>query len=271
MSGRIRIAAHRGRFGGNVVENTLEAFEAALNCGADIVEMDVRKTRDGEFVLFHDPSPARLLGLPGRTEDYSLDELRGRPLLNVIGEPSASRVTRLDEALAALKGRCMINLDQCWGFIDEVYARVRRMGMEDQALIKGKAPYDGAVRWLRKNDYVPQFIPIVTCDEETEGWRDLPERARIPIVEVFFHDDAEAAIQPGHIARIHDAGAAVWVNALTLSGRFTLCGWHDDNTSVTGRPEEGWGWLIDRGADIIQTDWTGELARYIAGRGNAAR
>ena len=37
---RIQIASHRGRFGGNVVENTIPAFEAALYCGADILQTD---------------------------------------------------------------------------------------------------------------------------------------------------------------------------------------------------------------------------------------
>lgn len=259
----VKIAAHRGRFGGNVVENTLEAFEAALYCGADIVEMDVRRTKDGQLILFHDPSPKRLLGLEGRTEEYTLEELRRAPLFNVIGQPSASRVTLLDEALDALKGRCMINLDQCWGFVDEVYEHLRRRDMEDQALIKGKVPYDGAVRWLEKNDFRPQFIPIITCDEEREQWKTLPAKARIPIVEVFFRSDDSAVIAPDFVEEIHGAGAALWVNALTLSGTYTLCAWHDDNTSLSGRPKEGWEWLIRRGADIIQTDWAGELANYI--------
>ena len=61
---KILIASHRGRFGGNIVENTLSAFEAAVSCGADIVETDIRRTADGEMVLFHDPSPLRLLQLP---------------------------------------------------------------------------------------------------------------------------------------------------------------------------------------------------------------
>ena len=43
-------------------------------------------------------------------------------------------------------------------------------------------------------------------------------------------------------------------------------GGHDDDTSVLGHPEQGWGWLMDRGFDIIQTDWARELSLYRASR-----
>ena len=89
----------------------------------------------------------------------------------------------------ALKGRCFINFDQCWGFVDEVYEAARQRGMEDQALIKGRVPYDTALRWLEKNDYRPAFIPIITCVEEIAAYRALPEKVRVPIVEVFAHTD----------------------------------------------------------------------------------
>ena len=38
------------------------------------------------------------------------------------------------------KGRCFINFDQCWGFVDEVLRSCAAEGMEDQALIKGRVP-----------------------------------------------------------------------------------------------------------------------------------
>ena len=163
---KVLIAAHRGRFGGNIVENTLPAFEAALCCGADIVETDIRRTKDDVLILFHDESPERLLRLPGPVGNYTYDELRRPQLLNVIGEPSGTHINTLDELLPTLRGRCMINLDQCWHFIDRVYDRVAAYGMEDQALIKGRVPYADAVAWARRRDWRPQFIPIVTCDAE---------------------------------------------------------------------------------------------------------
>ena len=49
----ILIAAHRGTAGGNLPCNTLAAYEAALRQGADIVELDVSRSADGELFVFH--------------------------------------------------------------------------------------------------------------------------------------------------------------------------------------------------------------------------
>ncbi|MDD3336401.1 MAG: glycerophosphodiester phosphodiesterase family protein [Eubacteriales bacterium] len=264
---KVLIASHRGCFGGNIVENTLEAFEAAICCGADIVETDIHKTKDGVMILFHDPSPMRLLELPGLVEDYTLAELRSAPLKNVIGNRSDSYVTTLDELLTALKGRCLINLDQCWHFIDEVYDAVAAKGMEDQALIKGRVPYDEVVAWIRSRGFVPQFIPIITCDEELAQFDTLPKELRIPQVEVFVQNDEDHLISPAFIARLQQRGIRLWINALSLGGGIDMSAHHDDDRSLTVSPDEGWGWLIRRGVGVIQTDWTAQLRRYLDAQG----
>lgn len=260
---RVLIASHRGHFGGNIVENTLPAFEAAIRSGADIVETDIHRTRDNVMVLFHDPTPQRLLNMPGRVEDYTLAELRARPLLNVIGEPSDNVVNTLDELLHALKGRCMINLDQCWHFIDQVYDAVESMGMQDQALIKGRVPYDDVLRWLESRNWAPNFIPIITCDEEISAFEKLPAQVRIPQVEVFFRQDDARVISEDFVESIQRRGIRLWVNSLTLGKNIDMSAGHDDNLSVTGSPDDGWGWLVRHGAGVIQTDWPAELRRYL--------
>ena len=50
---RTRIAAHRGAAGGNIHCNTWVAFEASLAQGADIIELDVSRSADGELFVFH--------------------------------------------------------------------------------------------------------------------------------------------------------------------------------------------------------------------------
>jgi len=47
------MVAHRG-FHAQAHENTVNAFQAAIDCGADMIETDVRRTADGELVLHHD-------------------------------------------------------------------------------------------------------------------------------------------------------------------------------------------------------------------------
>lgn len=68
------VLAHRGFTQGGV-ENTIEALEAAHAAGADMVEMDVMQTKDGQFVVMHDPDLGRLTGKKAKVRDLTLDEL----------------------------------------------------------------------------------------------------------------------------------------------------------------------------------------------------
>ena len=72
--GRPLIMAHRGD-SSSAPENTLLALEKAVEIGVDVLETDVRMTRDEELVLFHDDTLERTTGWKGTVSDYNLDEL----------------------------------------------------------------------------------------------------------------------------------------------------------------------------------------------------
>jgi glycerophosphoryl diester phosphodiesterase len=69
------LVAHRGG-SGLAPENTLAAFDLAVRLGADALEIDVRLTRDGAVVVFHDEETTRLTGQAGTIEARPLDEVR---------------------------------------------------------------------------------------------------------------------------------------------------------------------------------------------------
>ncbi len=73
--GRPLIMAHRGD-PSSAPENTLLSMEMAVEVGVDILETDVRMTRDQELVLFHDDTLERTIGQPGTVNDYTLDDLQ---------------------------------------------------------------------------------------------------------------------------------------------------------------------------------------------------
>jgi len=92
------VIAHRGASLAHP-ENTLAAFEAGIGAGADMVELDVRLTADGELAVVHDPDvPA------GLVHELTLDQLRGD------GEP-ATRVPTLRETLELLRGRAAVEIE----------------------------------------------------------------------------------------------------------------------------------------------------------------
>ena len=65
---------------------------------------------------------------------------------------------------------------------------------------------------------------------------------------------------------MHRQGLMVWSNAIVYDYRSVLSAGHNDDISIAGREDEGWGWLIDRGFDMIQTDWLMALRQYMAAR-----
>ena len=71
---RVVAIAHRGDPIGHR-ENTLPAFAAALAQGADMLELDLRRTRDGAIVVLHDQSLLRLWGLDASVGDLDLAEV----------------------------------------------------------------------------------------------------------------------------------------------------------------------------------------------------
>src|SRR5690242_8494883 len=72
---RVVVIAHRGNHE-HAHENTLEAIRDGIRVGADFVELDIRRTRDGQHILSHDRSLKRMTGLDRKVEDLSLAEIR---------------------------------------------------------------------------------------------------------------------------------------------------------------------------------------------------
>lgn len=68
------VVSHRGFMDGGV-ENTVSAIEAAKEAGADLVEIDIQQTKDGEFVVYHDKTLSRLANEEDIIYDLTLDEL----------------------------------------------------------------------------------------------------------------------------------------------------------------------------------------------------
>ena len=70
----MQVIAHRGA-SGYAPEHTLTAYDLALEQGAEVLELDVRATRDGEVVVLHDKTLLRTEGDPRRIADVTLAEL----------------------------------------------------------------------------------------------------------------------------------------------------------------------------------------------------
>lgn len=74
LSDRVQIIAHRG-YSGVAPENTMAAFERAIDIKADYIELDVQLTKDDVLVVFHDTELDRITGQAGEVGDYTYEEL----------------------------------------------------------------------------------------------------------------------------------------------------------------------------------------------------
>lgn len=98
--------------------NTLEAFEAAIALGADMIELDVRRTGDGRLVVFHD---ARVKAVPISSLRYEALTVKG----------ARSRPPLLEDVLALMKDRIALNLEvkepRC---VEEMIELLRQFGLD---------------------------------------------------------------------------------------------------------------------------------------------
>ncbi len=99
-TGRVLVSAHRGGAAGDPLENTAAAIEAAVATGAEFVELDVRRCRDGTLVLSHE-AWVLLGGQRRQLSDLVADEFRA----------AAPDALRYDDALGLLAGRAGVHLD----------------------------------------------------------------------------------------------------------------------------------------------------------------
>ena len=72
----IAFIAHRGGIIPGYPENTLAAFRQAIKHGAEVIEIDLRGTKDGEVVIVHDETLDRTTNGKGKITDYTLTELK---------------------------------------------------------------------------------------------------------------------------------------------------------------------------------------------------
>ena len=100
MNKDIKIIAHRGGAGMGGTENTLDAFENAIQLGVDMVEFDVRKTLDNKLVVYHDSQ------IEGRAiSETSYEELQS------IAEKNGFRIPTFLEVIKLCHNRVFMDIE----------------------------------------------------------------------------------------------------------------------------------------------------------------
>ena len=261
MHPSILIAAHRGTAGGNIPCNTLPAYELALHDGADIIELDVARSADGVLLCFHPGMEHVMYADPTPIAHMSGEQARQRLLRNQDLTETTYTAPLLDEAFELLKNRCRIAVDKFWMAMPEIAACIRRHSMTEQVLCKIPGERQHYATCAQIAPDLP-ILPVLRGGDPFTGTQ--VERAiRQAGVEVLFTTEDEMLASAEYMDGIHRRGQLLWVNAIVYNHKTILSAGHTDDRAVSGDYDGGWGWLVDRGFDIIQTDFTSQLRRYL--------
>ena len=221
--GSMMVAAHRGD-SYNVFENTMGAFRAAIEAGADMIETDVRMTKDGILVLMHDAKVDRTTDGTGLVAEMTYEELCR---FNAGGKYAPERIPLLEELLQLLaESQVTLNLevkeymvdgneDRCRECIDKSAALVDQYGMTDKMVFNS---FDAAVL-----EYVAEKWPGKYLLHGFYPYSDMSRVSRNPDEYLYcaciFDDRNEA-----HYQYLVSKGIEPWIGAgVTKTGHLEEC------------------------------------------------
>lgn len=248
----VLIAVHRGTNGGNVIQNTTKAYLNAIRHKGDIVEVDVVRSIDGEFFAFHDGQEKLVFDKNIDLRLLPSEQIKGLPCFNSLAEPVDQRLETIEEVLANLEGKSLINIDRSWFYWDTFLDKLKTYQSLNQVLLKAPAKRE-LLEQLRDSELNVMFMPIVKTVEELELVLNFGG-INLVAVELIFEDLDSELISPATMQRLRNKGILTWVNALRLNDTIVLAARIDDEVALF---DNGYSWikLVELGFDIIQTDW----------------
>ncbi len=173
--------AHRGYHAPGIPENSLASAQNAIDHGYAI-ELDIRATKDGQIIVFHDEHPDRLLGLKGRIGHYTYDEIKDIDILGVKGV----KVPLFSDFLKFVNGRVplLIELKPCFGsknFVEKVVKLLRQY--KGDYVIQTFNPFD----LIKLKKIAPEIIrgQLITKDLSEMPLDNLRDRISYFIVWLF--------------------------------------------------------------------------------------
>ncbi|MGD1892868.1 MAG: glycerophosphodiester phosphodiesterase family protein [Cyclobacteriaceae bacterium] len=260
----VLVVSHRGDWR-YAPENSLLAVQRCIELGVDIVEIDVRLTKDGHLVAMHDLTVDRTTTGSGNVSDLTLAEIREFRLKNACGvKGSHQQVPTLTEIMELAKGKIMVNLDKTEAeTVREAYEVLVETGTVDHAIFKGNDP----VEVMRKK-YGSLLDSIIYMPKV---WYDLPDIPKYiadynqqlsPIAyEMIFDQESSPVFRA--IPQMNEDNITVLAIALWDE----LCAGRTDEMMLLEGPDASWGWLVDHGANAIMTDRPEALLTYLREKG----
>ncbi|MFD3519114.1 glycerophosphodiester phosphodiesterase family protein [Streptomyces sp. NPDC058653] len=255
---KVLVAAHRGQWRA-APENSLPAIRAAFDQGADIVELDIQRTKDDQLVLMHDDSVNRTTNGTGKVSDLTLAQIKDLRLRQGVGGAQApvtgETVPTLAEAMKAAKDRGLVNLDKGWPNREAIYRVLHETGTVRNGIFKSDAPVAEVLDFRAAHPEALYFH--IVQDGNIDSIDQFGKKQPVGY-EVIFDNDQDAVVRKPVIDRLRSTGR-IWINSMW----FGLADHYTDEASLID-PARGWGALTDIfGATVIQTDNVESLTYWL--------
>ncbi len=259
----VLVISHRGDWR-NYPENSIPAIESIIRMGVDIMELDLKLTKDSVLVLCHDKTIDRTMNGKGLVSDYTLAELKDLKLKRAHGVTTDDiRIPTLREALEVCKDRIVVNVDHAQNYYDEVLKVTEELGMTGQVLMKGKKSVAQVAEDMAKYEKNLLYMPIIDINKEKgqKLFNEYKESGEMPLAFEVCWNEFNTDVTDC-MTYIKENGSKVWANTIWAS----LCGGLDDDKAIDD-PAAIYGPVVDMGVTMIQTDRPELLINYLRSRG----
>jgi glycerophosphoryl diester phosphodiesterase len=236
----VLIASHRGTHN-DFPENSMAAFKKGIELGIDILEADVRHTKDDSLVIMHDATVDRTTNGTGRVSDLTFEEIR-KLRLKFNGQLTDEKVPTLEEVLILAKGKILVDLDIKTNKVPEIMKVVERTQTETTAFFfLGRGIY---AKMLKEKN------PVLRTLVRTHSEAQVDSVFAVTKTEAVHIDEKHNTVAV--TTRIKNNGGRVWINALGPIDKRAAAG-----------DLEAFGELMKNGANMIQTDYPALLMKYL--------
>ncbi|MBR6655120.1 MAG: glycerophosphodiester phosphodiesterase family protein [Alistipes sp.] len=263
------VVSHRADWR-NFPENSLEAIESAIQMGVDIVELDVRRTVDGELVVCHDGSINRTTNGKGKVSELTLEYIRSRYLRAGHGATTRYKMPTLAEALDLCNGRVLINLDKAVNYYDQIMEMLVERKMADQVIMKSTKSPEAMKEFFSKHKENMLYMPIINYVAKSWGKHEPLFNdylaTDLPFIAYEMCWDGSLKGEAKVFKQVVKSGKRLWINTLwgSLCGGYEN-GYYDDR--AVGNEDKIYGKILSYGASMIQTDRPAMLIKYLEKKG----
>lgn len=249
------VSAHRGGAQRGFPENCLATFDNTLQHTFAVMEVDPRYTMDGAIVLHHDPRLERTTTGQGLVAERTLAELQQLRLKDPEGTVTEFQMPTLDEALEWARGKTVLILDQKDVPVEARVKKISQHQAEAYAMLIVYS-YREAQACYRLNPNIMMEVMVPNLGQVAEF-----DKLGVPWSNVVAFVGHTPPDDPALYAAIHQRGASCLVGSSRNLDRRILSG----EVADIQRLEQDYRALVQRGADLIETDIPTQLGLLLYG------